>query len=194
MSECVCVCELVACLPQLPHPLLLLAHPTPSSGACCLHLCGNPTMSTMQHKSDNAVVVLSDSGGKSCAAGSPPFAAPASAPPALSCCVVPHKNSSFLAFSLCYATSHSSTSTPRSRLVPLFTCFWLLFYVRNLHWPLCRRLLHFCFFCTAKRWKTQRRKTKRKQERNRRRGEWGVAYKNNDIKMRIILKPDCPIC
>lgn len=107
-----CVCELVACLPQLPHPLLLLAHPTPSSGACCLHLCGNPTMSTMQHKSDNAVVVLSDSGGKSCAAGSPPFAAPASAPPALSCCVVPHKNSSFLAFSLCYATSHSSTSTP----------------------------------------------------------------------------------
>lgn len=86
-------------------------HTPPSSGACCLHLCGNPTMSTMQHKSDNAVVVLSDSGGKSCAAGSPPFAAPAPAP-ALSCCVVPHKNSSFLAFSLCYATSHSSTSTP----------------------------------------------------------------------------------
>lgn len=40
-----------------------------ASAACCLHLCGNPTMSTMQHKSDNAFVVLSDRG-KSSAAGS----------------------------------------------------------------------------------------------------------------------------
>lgn len=62
---------------------------------------------------------------------------------------------------------------PRTRLDPLFTCFWLLFYVRNLHWPLCRRLLHFCFFCTAKRWKTQRRKTKRKRGRERERVGWG---------------------
>lgn len=98
-------------------------HTPPSSAACCLHLCGNPTMSTMQHKSDNAVVVLSDSGGKSCAAGSPPFSAPA-----LSCCVVPHKNSSFLAFSLCYATSHSSTSTPTPSLFhfsPASGCFFM---------------------------------------------------------------------
>lgn len=159
LCECVCVSLWPACH---SYPTPCSWHTPPSSGACCLHLCGNPTMSTMQHKSDNAVVVLSDSGGKSCAAGSPSFAAPAPAP-ALSCCVVPHKNSSFLAFSLCYATSHSSTSTPRSCLVPLFTCFWLLFYVRNLHWPLCRRLLHFCFFCTAKRWKTKRKKTKRKR-------------------------------
>lgn len=185
-----CVCELVACLPQLPHPLLLLAHPTPSSGACCLHLCGNPTMSTMQHKSDNAVVVLSDSGGKSCAAGSPPFAAPAPAPPALSCCVVPHKNSSFLAFSLCYATSHSSTSTPAPALFhfsPASGCFFMS--------AICigRFVDVFCTFAFS----ALRRGGKRKEERLRGSGrerERGVAYKNNDIKMRIILKPDCPIC
>lgn len=189
MSECVCVSLWPACH---SYPTPCNWHTPPSSGACCLHLCGNPTMSTMQHKSDNAVVVLSDSGGKSCAAGSPPFAAPAPAP-ALSCCVVPHKNSSFLAFSLCYATSHSSTSTPAPALFhfsPASGCFFMS--------AICigRFVDVFCTFAFS----ALRRGGKRREERlrgsGRERGELEreAAYKNNDIKMRIILKPDCPIC
>lgn len=53
--------------------------------------------------------------------------------------------------------------------VPLSTCFRLLFYVRNLHWPLCRRLLHFCFLCIASWSKVSRRAA----EKQRKMGEIG---------------------